>query len=204
MPGARRARMNGFPSESGSWEIRFSSMTWPCDALRVSSSGDSARTVTVSSRPPISIVRSRPIRSLTRTSTLSLRVFLKPVNSAVTAYMPGWRKSSVNAPVSFVTAIVAWLVSFLVAVTVTPGSAPPELSFTVPLIDPRDSCASAGGAAAAANTVPSNRHIRTTRYRAAAMTRLHRCAGTSESPSRRRSAADLGGLLDWNSLSRRG
>ena len=57
-----------------------------------------------------------------------------------------------------VTAVVAWFVSFLVAVTVTPGSAPPELSLTVPLIEPRDSCASAGGADTRTSIAPSNRN----------------------------------------------
>jgi hypothetical protein len=43
MPGARRVRMKGFPSESGSSEMRFSSMICPWEPLRVSRSGDSAR-----------------------------------------------------------------------------------------------------------------------------------------------------------------
>jgi hypothetical protein len=72
------------PSDSGISEIRFSSMTCPADADARSSSGDSARTETVSSSWPTSRLKSSVSRSAILTSTPSRTTFLNPDSSTAT------------------------------------------------------------------------------------------------------------------------
>jgi hypothetical protein len=84
VPGARRARANGLPSESGIIAITFSPITCPVDPVVVASSGDSATTDTVSSIRPISSDIPTSTRSPIRTSMPGRETFLKPESSAVT------------------------------------------------------------------------------------------------------------------------
>src|SRR5262245_16528008 len=64
----------------------------------------------------------------------------------------------VNSPSWLVVVVDPTFVARLVAVTVTPGSTPPDLSLTRPVIAPRNSCAVAAGAMTRASvTAASNR-----------------------------------------------
>ena len=70
---------------------------------------------------------------------------VKPVSRAVTSYLPGRRPTNRYAPVASLTAVAATApVARLLASTVTPGSTAPDVSFTMPTIEPVCSCASAG------------------------------------------------------------
>ena len=124
-------------------------MTCPAEPLRVSSSGASDATETVSSKFPTSSVSGSSRRSPILTSTPSRASFLKPESSAVILYAPGARYGIENPPSLSVIAVETTLVATWVAVTVTPGSRPPWASVMRPVMPPRKSCASAGGAAIA-------------------------------------------------------
>jgi hypothetical protein len=71
-----------------------------------------------------------------RTSTFSRTIFLKPDSSAVKVYTPGVRYRMLYSPSPFVVVLNETLVATLVAVTVTPGSRPPEPSVMVPVMLP--------------------------------------------------------------------
>ncbi len=77
--------------------------------------------------------------------------FLKPASSAATSYLPRGRRGARYSP-SLPLTTTRWApVSVLVTVTVTPGSAAPVLSATVPWMLPLIAC----DCASAGNAVPS-------------------------------------------------
>ena len=59
--------------------------------------------------------------------------------------MPAVRYGIVNSPSPVVAVVELTLVATFVAVTVTPGSTPPDLSLTRPVMAPRNSCAGRRG-----------------------------------------------------------
>jgi len=62
----------------------------------------------------------------------------------------------VNSPSPVVTVVELTLVATFVAVTVTPGSTPPDLSLTLPVMAPRNSCPAAVAATASAIASAAN------------------------------------------------
>ncbi len=101
-------------------------------ALSTSIIGESPVTVIVSCRALSCIVMSTWKVDPVRIRIPSRRKVAKPVSSAVTVKVPGGRLMSRYSPFSLVTPVCGPSISGAVAVTVTPGSAPPCPSMTSP------------------------------------------------------------------------
>ena len=107
-----------------------------------------AVTVTTSSRLPIARLRSISATAAARSTTPVRCAFLKPVNVAVTVYVPERRFGSSNRPCASVCASRATPVDSSVTTTVAPGTTCCCGSKTVPRMVPSVVCAAAGSARA--------------------------------------------------------
>ncbi len=119
-------------------------MFWPAALFFTSMSGDSAVIWTDSVKVPSSMARFNFNTCPSVSSTTSLLTGLKPESVAVSSYDPGDSDGNRNTPAPSVTAVE--VPAALFASTVAPGRTPPELSFTMPSMDPLVSCAASGDA----------------------------------------------------------
>src|SRR5690606_8872433 len=113
---------------------------------RVSTTGDSPDTVTVSSSAETSSCALAVVFEPTCTGTVSRSTVLKPDSSYRIVYMPGSRPTNWNEPVSAVTVVCDSSRLPPVSVMTAPGSTAPDVSVTRPLIWPVLLCAYAVGA----------------------------------------------------------
>ena len=135
----------------GRLSICFASTVFEMSAVAVLTTGASPSTVIVSETPPTSSAASIFTVSLTF-STMPLRVtVLKPESTTSMLYLPIGRKSSRYAPTSSVGTVRLKPVSTFLAVTVTPGRAPPLESVMVPTMEAEVTCAPAAGGSASAS-----------------------------------------------------
>ena len=134
----------------GRLSICFASTVLEMSAVAVLTTGVSPSTVIVSERPPTSSETSSFTVSLTFSTMPLLLTVLKPESTTSTLYLPIGRKSSRYAPTSSVGTVRLKPVSTFLAVTVTPGRAPPLESVMVPTIAAEVTWAPAEGARARA------------------------------------------------------
>ena len=123
-------------------------------ALCTSTTGDSPETVTVSSIPPTDMDPLIVWVKFAGTSTPSATKVENPGRVIVTVYVPAVRPMMVYRPVPSVTATrLPSISNGLAASTVTPGSTPPVLSVTSPVI-----CVWAKAAAGTKTTASATRN----------------------------------------------
>src|SRR5262245_41667622 len=126
-----------------------------------SSAGTSdALTLIVSLTAPIDSVAFTTDVCPTESLTPVCSNFLNPCSSATTRYVPSGSSGARYNPCSLVTTDRSAPVSRFVIVTVTPGSTPPELSTTVPSMDPLAACDCANaGAASTSDTSATKTYL---------------------------------------------
>ena len=155
----------------------------------VCTSGVSAWIVTASVIWPSSSLKSVRIFWSTPTCTLDMLVFLNPLISAVTLYDPVGSKGAVYSPLGSLTTLRVKPVAVFASVTVAPGSAAPDESYTVPNMVPLTAWAAAGRGDSQAR-----RATATTAHRSTLM--VHDCFIISSASDTCASAAVVGDAKD--------